>query len=49
MPWRARGVWTQVKRGSRWVNLKRHSSHTAAVKHARAANINYHEKRGVHK
>jgi len=40
MPYRARGNVVQVKRGDRWVVLKRHTSAAAAKRHARALSAN---------
>jgi hypothetical protein len=44
MPYRARGLWVQVKRGSKWVNLKKHLTARKAKKHAAALNINVRHK-----
>jgi hypothetical protein len=44
MPYRSVGRWVQVKRGRRWMNLKRHPDAAAARKHASALNVNVEHK-----
>jgi len=40
MPYRVKGSTVQVKRGTRWVVLKRHPSAAKAQAHLRALNAN---------
>jgi hypothetical protein len=40
MPYIAKGLWVMVKRGGRWVRLKKHSTPQKAKAHASALNIN---------
>jgi len=45
MPYKASGSNVMIKRGSKWVILKKHPNPEAARKHAAALNINVHRKR----
>lgn len=44
MPYKATGKTVLIKRGGRWVVLKRHQSEAAARRHARALNANVRHK-----